>query len=782
MDNFLRTIRAIRRRIEATILNIEKYKYNKVVLLEIQSTLEEELSNFTVKWDEFHEYLSIIENEIPEAKAEKGAQVVLKKALEEKVELSVRIINTLLTAPDNAEEDESSVSGSRRSSRSSNSSRSKAISDAVIERKVKAETARARLQYVEEAERLKKEQYELELSVQKRRSEMESNLNILKCKQEVVESEAELRAVEEMLNENCSVKSEAVKSVSSISKKSKSEIVNDYLNKLPARPDSQSKIQQDTFHLRPSAPEFVPQTTANFANYMVKKDLLLSRVTKFNDRPEQFYTWKISFRSICTEIETNDREELDLLLKNLGPESGRQANSIRNANPHDVHGALEKIWERLDLRFGAPEQVADSLRRRVDAFQKKGNEKEKLYDLADLIEEINSVKSNSKYSGSMSFYDSSLGVNSILCKLPLFVQNKWVDHCSNYKIKNYVMYPPFQVFVDFVRKMAVRQNDPSFNLHALGKPDTTKAIEKSSRLGSRTGVYSRKTNAHSDNCKTKNRTEPYCVIHGQNSRHELKDCKSFLQKSIQEKREIVKKQGLCFKCMTYKHLASECKVPVKCERCNKSSHCTAFHIDTETLKNQGGETPRSSEHGGEPKNQVSPRCTEICGSVIGGISCAKTMLVSVYPEGERHKAIQCYAVVDDQSNRTLGKSEIFDLFSNSSTCVQENYTLSTCAGSVKTVGRRMSGLAIESHDNTCVLKCPAVLECNDIPDNKGEIATPNIARLYPHLKDIAHLVPEFCPEAESLLLIGRDMSEAHHVLDQKVGNNSEPYAQQLRLG
>ncbi|KAH3738915.1 hypothetical protein DPMN_045558 [Dreissena polymorpha] len=141
---------------------------------------------------------------------------------------------------------------------------------------------------------------------------MESNLNILKCKQEVVESEAELRAVEEMLNENCSVKSEALKSISSISKKSKSEIVNDYLNKIPARPDSQSKIQQETFHLRPSAPEFVPQTTANFANYMVKKDLLLSRVTKFNDRPEQFYTWKRSFRDICTEIETNDREELDL--------------------------------------------------------------------------------------------------------------------------------------------------------------------------------------------------------------------------------------------------------------------------------------------------------------------------------------------------------------------------------------------------------------------------------------------------------------------------------------
>ncbi|KAH3715654.1 hypothetical protein DPMN_058366 [Dreissena polymorpha] len=124
MDNFQRTIRRIRRRIEANILNIEKYKYNKVVLLETQSTLEEELSNFTVEWDEFHEYLSIIEDDIPEAKAEKGAQVVLKKALEKKVDLSVR--------------------------------RSSQLSDAVIERKVKAETARARLQYVEEAERLKK--------------------------------------------------------------------------------------------------------------------------------------------------------------------------------------------------------------------------------------------------------------------------------------------------------------------------------------------------------------------------------------------------------------------------------------------------------------------------------------------------------------------------------------------------------------------------------------------------------------------------------------------------
>lgn len=223
-------------------------------------------------------------------------------------------------------------------------------------------------------------------------------------------------------------------------------------------------------------------------------------------------------------------------------------------------------------------------------------------------------------------------------------------------MQNNVMYPPFQVFTEFIRKMALRQNDPSFNFDRSASArysDVSASFRPThrERQPQVTGVYSRKTHANFDYDKPRSAKESYCVLHGENSKHELRDCKTFLQKSISEKRDIVKRQGLCFKCMTYKHLASNCTMPVMCEKCNKTSHCTAFHIDPESSKNQGG----------EPAEQVSPKCTEICGSGVSGKACAKTVLVNVYLEQERHKAIQCYAIIDDQSNRTLGKSELCDV-------------------------------------------------------------------------------------------------------------------------
>lgn len=105
---------------------------------------------------------------------------------------------------------------------------------------------------------------------------------------------------------------------------------------------------------------------------------------------------------------------------------------------------------------GSPEQVVESFRTRLDKFPKVSlNEREKLYDLSDLLSEILCVKENDKYKISISYFDSSLGVKSVLNKLPVFIQNKWVDHASSYKDQHSVKYPPFQVFAEFVNKRAL---------------------------------------------------------------------------------------------------------------------------------------------------------------------------------------------------------------------------------------------------------------------------------------------------------------------------------------
>ena len=197
--------------------------------------------------------------------------------------------------------------------------------------------------------------------------------------------------------------------------------------------------------------------------YIVKKDLLLSRFSQFDDKPERYLVWKQSFSNIVKEIEVTPTEELDLLVRWLGPQSSKQALSLRSSNAHNNTQALTKIWKRLDKRYGSAELVETSIKNRIEQFPRLiGKDYGKLYELSDLLAEIESVKTNEKYRTLFSYYDSLSGVNPILSKLPSFIQNKWIDHAMRYKNEHSLVYPPFSIFTEFVRNMSVRMNDPSF--------------------------------------------------------------------------------------------------------------------------------------------------------------------------------------------------------------------------------------------------------------------------------------------------------------------------------
>lgn len=47
---------------------------------------------------------------------------------------------------------------------------------------------------------------------------------------------------------------------------------------------------------------------------------------------------------------------------------------------------------------------------------------------------------------------------------------------------------------------------------------------------------------------------------------------------------------------------------------------------------------------------------------------------------------------------------------------------------------------------------------------------------------VARFIPDLDDSSDTLLLIGRNLLEAHHVLDQRLGPRNTPYAQRLHLG
>ena len=143
-------------------------------------------------------------------------------------------------------------------------------------------------------------------------------------------------------------------------------------------------------------------------------------------------------------------------------------------------------------------------------------------------------------------------------------------------------------------------------------------------------------------------------------------------------------------------------------------------------------------------------------------------------------AIKAYVILDDQSNRSLARPEFFKLFSVKSKPFP--YHLRTCSGIIETSGKRAEGFEIESLDGTVLISLPPLIECHEIPNNRSEIPTPNAVLHQPHLHHIAEHIPELDPEAEILLLLGRDVLRAHKVRQQVNGPHNAPFAQRLDLG
>nr|XP_054607369.1 uncharacterized protein LOC129167170 [Nothobranchius furzeri] len=195
-------------------------------------------------------------------------------------------------------------------------------------------------------------------------------------------------------------------------------------------------------------------------------------------------------------------------------------------------------------------------------------------------------------------------------------------------------------------------------------------------------------------------------------------------------------------------------------------------------------SPPTSDGGEEESagsiTAVNSQCTQVCGTGRIGRSCAKICLVRVYYHGQRERAANVYAILDDQSNRSLARSDFFNLFDVNSQLLP--YRLKTCAGPIETAGRKAEGFQIESLDGKIVLSLPPLIECDEILNDRTEIPTPDAARSHPHLRKIAQYIPELDPNAQILILLGRDILRVHKVRQQVNGPHNAPFAQRLDLG
>ena len=95
---------------------------------------------------------------------------------------------------------------------------------------------------------------------------------------------------------------------------------------------------------------FSEPSAAELTKFLLRKDLTLSRLFSFSDKPESYREWKSSFNEVVKEIGVTPSKEIGLMIKRLGSESKEFALSISLCNTHDPSEAFKRFILRTPKR------------------------------------------------------------------------------------------------------------------------------------------------------------------------------------------------------------------------------------------------------------------------------------------------------------------------------------------------------------------------------------------------------------------------------------------------
>ncbi|KAJ8364971.1 hypothetical protein SKAU_G00138020 [Synaphobranchus kaupii] len=216
------------------------------------------------------------------------------------------------------------------------------------------------------------------------------------------------------------------------------------------------------------------------------------------------------------------------------------------------------------------------------------------------------------------------------------------------------------------------RNDPAFALSSFSSGPPKDERSMSGHVSTRMPVsvhkmdVTGKTDSSTDAAKREVDPGKQCPIH--HKPHPLTKCRVFRNKTIEERKAYLKDNGLCFRCCaSVSHTARDCKTVLRCRECESIHHSTAMHPGPAftTERPVINELEPEDERKGTPTTAplVSSTCTAVCGQGLMGRSCSKICLVRVYPRGQRDRSVNMYAILDDQSNRSLARPDLFDIFS-----------------------------------------------------------------------------------------------------------------------
>jgi len=274
--------------------------------------------------------------------------------------------------------------------------------------------------------------------------------------------------------------------------------------------------------------------------------------------------------------------------------------------------------------------------------------------------------------------------------------------------------------------------------------------------------------------------------------HSLSDCRDFMKKEMTERKDYIKKEGLCFGCLKKGHRSKQCTNRNDCKKC-KRKHPTSLHEDSPPSGGQWSATQETkvklpveqSSGVGQPQceNQHKDHQNASCRKVSSRLEHSLTsMAVPVYLSTEKNPEheILVYALLDTMSDTTFVLDSVAeDLQASYEPATLRLTTLTDNSSTV--LCKKYGDLRVRGFNSERIVSLPITYSRNIIPLDKKHVPTPETASQWTHLGRLENLLTpkQNCPVG---LLIGYNCPRALAPLNSVVGNNNEPFAVETELG
>ena len=524
----------------------------------------------------------------------------------------------------------------------------------------------------------------------------------------------------------------------------------------------QRDVTFDTTHV--AAPTRESSDIAVFSRVLQENRLPKPKLMTFDGDPKRYKLFMASFRNnVEARLDGDDQLKLTLLLDQCTGEAFELIEECVMLKPDQGY---RTAIEKLEKRFGKNHLIARSY---IDGVKKGGtikpNDVKGLVKLADEMRKCQNVLTELRFASDL---DSTGTIESIIDRLPEAMQNQWVKRSS--KILNMGREPTFKDLTTFVEERADDFNSKygqyvAEKRCAASKPRQQEHVNKSREkkrnvttlVTSVDGAAERtaglETASTCASTSTTTDTKKICVYCDKNG-HYINTCFRFKKLELTEKRDVVKKNNLCFRCLRVGHGSADCdKV---CTICSKKHH---FHLHEEKGDSKPAEDKKTAAAG------VVASTFKDRGRASLGVLCVHVR--------SHDKEVKCWALVDSGSNTTFIRRSVADGLGLKGP--EHIFSVNTLGGTA-------------SHDEMCVDFLLTSEDGSKSVHVEGAFTIPSLqirARYdgtthtkWEHLADL-----EFPAVDEEIdILIGTDCTDMFWTENERRAGRKEPYARETLLG